>query len=59
MDSFISFFRDYLDGTLYIIICVICVILICSCIGYLGEKYLNNKKKKDSYVSVNGTTVQK
>lgn len=44
MDFMIVFFRDILDGPLYIVVASICSILICSCIGYLGERYLNEKK---------------
>lgn len=40
------FFRDILDGPLYIVIAILNFILICSCIGYLGEQYLNKKKEK-------------
>ena len=49
LDFIISFFRDILDGSLYIIVSVICGILICSCIGYLGEQYLNKQKKKKEF----------
>ena len=48
MDFIILFFRDILDGPLYWIIVVINSILICSCIGYLGERYLNKKKTAHS-----------
>ena len=51
MDFIITFFRDVLDGPLYIIVAIICGILICSCIGYLGEQYLNKKKEKEEYDS--------
>ena len=44
MDFVIVFFRDILNGPLYYVITVINSILICSCIGYLGERYLNEKK---------------
>ena len=46
MDIIISFFRDTLSGPLYIVVLIICVILICSCIGYLAEVSLNKKKAK-------------
>ena len=49
MDFVITFFRDILDGPLYIIISIICGILICSCIGYLGEQYLNKQKEKKEF----------
>ena len=49
MDFIIAFFRDVLDGPLYIGIAITCGILICSCIGYLGEQYLNKQKEKKEY----------
>ncbi|MBQ8131757.1 MAG: hypothetical protein IJ193_04635 [Bacilli bacterium] len=49
MDFIIVFFRDILSGPLYIVICVINSILICSCIGYLGEQYLNKKNATTQY----------
>lgn len=49
MDFIIVFFRDILSGPLYIVICVINSILICSCIGYLGEQYLNKKNASTQY----------
>lgn len=58
MDFIITFFRDILDGPLYIIVVILNTILICSCIGYLGERYLNNKKKKGSYINVNDVSKQ-
>ena len=48
MEFIIVFFRDILDGPLYIVVCVFCLLLICSCIGYLGERYLNKKKQKQT-----------
>ena len=44
MDFIVIFFRDILDGPLYIIVAIISGILFCSCIGYLAEQ--NNLKKK-------------
>lgn len=49
MEFIITFFRDILDGPLYIVVAVISVILICSCIGYLAETSLNKKKAKQQY----------
>lgn len=64
MDFLIVFFRDVLDGPLYIAIAIINSILICSCIGYLGEQYLNRKKSQadfnSTYASIgnsNGSNV--
>ena len=49
MEFIITFFRDILDGPIYIVVAIICVILICSCIGYLAETSLNKKKAKQEY----------
>lgn len=49
MDFIIGFFRDVLDGPLYVITTIINIILICSCIGYLAEQSLNKKKQKEQY----------
>lgn len=49
MDFIITFFRDILDGPLYIVIAVISGILICSCIGYLAERSIMRKKEKEQY----------
>lgn len=49
MDFIITFFRDILDGPLYIIVAIISGILICSCIGYLAERSINKKKEKQKY----------
>mgnify|MGYP004669822331 CR=1 FL=1 len=49
MDFIIMFFRDILDGPLYIIVAIISGILICSCIGYMAEVSLNKKKAKKEY----------
>lgn len=49
MDFIITFFRDILDGPLYIIVAIISGILICSCIGYMAEVSLNKKKVKKEY----------
>ena len=43
MDFIVIFFRDILDGPLYVIVAFISGILFCSCIGYLAEQ--NNLKK--------------
>ncbi len=55
MDFIIGFFRDVLDGPLYIIVTVICSILICSCIGYLAEQSINKKKKQQEYDDTHAT----
>ena len=51
MDFVIVFFRDVLDGPVYIAVSIVCSILICSCIGYMGEKYLDEKKQGEDFVS--------
>lgn len=56
MDIIIIFFRDILSGPLYIIVSIVNSILICSCIGYLGEQYLNKRKIKEMS-SVNAFNV--
>lgn len=35
MENIIHFFRDILDGPLYVIVVIISIILLCVCIGYL------------------------
>ena len=55
MDIIIRFFRDVLDGPLYIVVAIICIILICSCIGYLAETSLNKKKAKEEYEQSHAT----
>ena len=58
MKFVIIFFRDILNGPLYIITSVICGILICSCIGYLAEQAQIKKKEEeaeDQYVDVSQT----
>lgn len=49
MDFIITFFRDTLSGTLYIVISIISGILICSCIGYLAERSIIKKTEKRKY----------
>ena len=57
MECVIVFFRDILSGPLYYVIAVINSILICSCIGYLGERYLNEKKIRLEYVASHATVA--
>lgn len=35
MENIIHFFRDILDGPLYVIVVIIFILLLCVCIGYL------------------------
>ena len=51
MDFVIVFFRDVFDGPLYIGVSIVCSILICSCIGYMGERYLEEKKEGKEFAS--------
>lgn len=59
MDFVIVFFRDVLDGPVYIAVSVVCSILICSCIGYMGEKYLVEKKEGEDFASKHATADDK
>ena len=52
MDGIISFFRDTLDGPLYIATVVLCVILLFACVGYLAERKIKGKKEKEKYATV-------
>lgn len=57
LDLIISFFRDVLDGPLYTGVAIVCGILICSCIGYLGEQYLNKQKEKADFDSTHASVA--
>lgn len=57
MDFIITFFRDILDGPIYIIVTVICSILICACIGYLAEKKQKKRQEKEQYVEVSTASI--
>lgn len=35
MENIMHFFRDILDGPLYVIVVIISILLLCVCIGYL------------------------
>lgn len=58
MDFIIVFFRDILDGPLYYVIVSICSILICSCIGYMGERYLKQKKEIEEKMNTHADANQ-
>ena len=49
MDFIVVFFRDILDGPLYIGIVIVNSILICSCIGYLADNAIKRKQAKENY----------
>lgn len=36
----------FLDSPVYVVVFILCGILICAFIGYLGEKYINKKKEE-------------
>ena len=46
---------------MYIVIAILCGILICSCIGYLGEQYLKKQEAKklyeETHAAIAGETV--
>lgn len=59
MEIVITFFRDILSGSLYVVVSIICAILICSCIGYLAEqKELKNKSVKNAQAFNNNIDVR-
>ena len=58
VDFIITFFRDVLDGPLYTVVSLICGILICSCIGYLGEQYLKKKESEKEYNETHATVSE-
>ena len=49
MDFVVVFFRDILDGPLYIVVVIINSILICACLGYLADNYLKRKQAEEDY----------
>lgn len=52
----IHFFRDVLDGPLYLVLVVVCIILIMAIIGFIMEQKRLEKEEKEKIVVVNGTT---
>ena len=46
MENIIHFFRDILDGPLYVIVVIISILLLCVCIGYL----IDVRQKKTTYI---------
>ena len=56
MNVFINFFRDVLDGPVYITVAIISVILICAGIGYFAERKqkreVEEKKFEDTHVKI-------
>ena len=52
----IHFFRDILDGPLYIALVVVCIILIMSIIGFIMDRKKLEKEEKEKRVVVGGIT---
>lgn len=52
----IHFFRDVLDGPLYLVIVIISIILIMAIIGFIMERKKLEKEEKDKSVIVAGVT---
>lgn len=52
-----EFFRDFLDGPLYIVVVVIAVILIMAIIGYFMEKNQNEAKLKSKVAEINDNST--
>ena len=51
----ISFFRDFLDGPIYIVAVIICVILIMAIIGFIMERKKFEKEEQEKRVTVERT----
>ncbi len=49
MEKLLSFFIETLDGTTYIVVVIVAVILFMACIGYLAERSILKKKKEEQY----------
>ena len=52
----IRFFRDVLDGPLYLVLVVVCIILIMAIIGFIMERKKLEKEAKEKTVIIDGTT---
>jgi len=52
VESIINFFTEVLNGPLYYVMVVICIILIFACIGFLAERSLKEKKEKEKYANI-------
>lgn len=55
MDIIVTFFRDILDGPLYIIVALLSGFFFCACIGYLAEK---SQLKKQAAANENNPQQQ-
>lgn len=53
----VEFFRDVLDGPLYIVTAVICVIFIMAIIGFLMERKKLEKEAKNRVAVINNNPV--
>ena len=51
----IHFFRDVLDGPVYFVLFVVCIILIMSILGFIMERLKLHKEENDKRVVVGGT----
>ena len=51
----IHFFRDVLDGPVYFVLFVVCIILIMSILGFIMERLKLQKEENDKRVVVGGT----
>lgn len=52
----IHFFRDILDGPLYIALVVVCIVLIMSIIGFIMDRKKLEKEENEKRVVVGGVT---
>ncbi len=50
----ISFFRDFLDGPIYLILVVVCIILIMAIIGFIMERKKFEKEERNRIAVVGG-----
>lgn len=52
----IKFFRDVLDGPVYLIFVVICILLIMAIIGFIMERKKLEKEENDKRIVIGGAT---
>ena len=52
----ISFFRDFLNGPIYIIAVIICIILIMAIIGFIMERKKLEKEEQEKKVTIDVAT---
>lgn len=51
MEAIVTFFRDVLSGTLYVIVSIVCFILICICIWQLIRRNKKAKQVEEEFAS--------